>query len=119
MLRAGLALVLALEQGAVAALVAPLLRASSAVMSRTTLSPSTRSIGGAHQRMMDAAAVGIALGQDQAVAGDAVDGADMLAVAADDFHMLADLAEQLALAPAVCSRQLVKSSSKRDRFSRA
>src|SRR3954464_12683546 len=47
--------------------------------------------------MMDAAAVRIAFGEDQAVAGGAVDGADVLAVRAEHFHMLADLAEQAAL----------------------
>ena len=47
--------------------------------------------------MMRAAAVRVGLGQDDAVAGDLVDGADMLLVVADDFHMLADLAEQAAL----------------------
>ena len=46
--------------------------------------------------MMHAAASG-SLGQDDAVAGDPVDRADMLVVAADDFHMLADLAEHPAL----------------------
>ena len=47
--------------------------------------------------MVDSAAFRVRLGQDDAVAGGPVDGADMLVVAADDFHMLADLAEQAAL----------------------
>src|SRR4029077_20557751 len=47
--------------------------------------------------MMDPAAFGVGLGQDDAVAGDLVDGADMFVVAADNFHMFADGAEQAAL----------------------
>ena len=96
--RAHLALVLALEQGAAAAFVAPALAApASAEQSRITRSPSTLVDVRAAQRMVDAAAFGVGLGQDEAVAGRAVDGADMLVVAADHFHMLADLAEQAAL----------------------
>ena len=70
---------------------------SSAEQSRITRSPSTRSISEQLSEWCDAAAVGVGLGQDDAVAGDLVDRADMLVVVADDFHMLADLAEQAAL----------------------
>ena len=72
-------------------------RALSAEQSRITRSPSTRSMSRAADRMVDAAAFRIRLGQDDPVAGDLVDRADMLVVVADDFHMLADLAEQAAL----------------------
>ena len=44
------------------------------------------------------AVLAVALGQDDAVAADAVDRADMLLVGSDHGHMLADVAEQLALA---------------------
>src|SRR4249919_1837303 len=47
---------------------------------------------------MVAAVVAVGLGEDDPVATDMVDGADMLLVRSDDSHMLANLAEQLALA---------------------
>src|SRR6185503_2676434 len=47
--------------------------------------------------MMRSAAFRIRLGQDDPVPGDLVDGADMLAVASDHGHMLADLTEKPAL----------------------
>ena len=47
---------------------------------------------------MMAAVFAVVLGQDDAVAADMVDLADLLLVGADHGHMLADLAEQLALA---------------------
>ena len=47
--------------------------------------------------MVRPAAVGVRLGEDDAVAGGLVDLADMTIVVTDDFHMLADLAEQAAL----------------------
>src|SRR5438105_13956243 len=51
--------------------------------------------------MMGATAFRIGFGENDPVAGDTVDSADMLVVVADDFHMLADLTEQapLLLAP--------------------
>src|SRR4029453_3881811 len=96
--RACFALVLALEQGALAALVAPALL--GLLGGHVEDDPVTLDLldRRAHQGMMRAAALGIALGQDQPVAGGGVDRADMLAVAADDFHMLADLAQHLTLA---------------------
>src|SRR3546814_18029072 len=47
--------------------------------------------------MMDAARLLVVLGQDDAVAAQLVDRADMFAVAADDFHMLAHLLARLTL----------------------
>ena len=47
---------------------------------------------------MVAAVIAVTLGEDDPVAADMVDGADMLLVRSDDSHMLADLAEQLAFA---------------------
>ena len=47
--------------------------------------------------MVPAARVLIVLGQDDAVAADLVDGADMRAVRTDHFHMLGDAAHMLAL----------------------
>src|SRR4051812_26596449 len=53
--------------------------------------------------MVDAAAVGVGPGEDDAVARGAVDGTDMLVVVADDFHMLANSAEHPALLAAACA----------------
>src|SRR4051812_42928853 len=47
--------------------------------------------------MVNATAFRVRLGEDDPIPGDAVDRADVLVIAADDFHMLADLAEQAAL----------------------
>src|SRR4030095_14276417 len=89
--------VLALEQGPLAALVAPALLGllgGQVEEHLVVLNPIDRR---AHQRVMRAAAFRIALGEDEPVACGAVDGADMLAVAADDLHMLADVAQHLPL----------------------
>ena len=45
--------------------------------------------------------VGVILGQQDTVAAHLVDGADMLAVGADDIGMFLDLVEQIALRLAV------------------
>ena len=50
------------------------------------------------ERMMHAPAFGVRLGEDDAVASDLVDGADMFVVATDHFHVLTDMAKQAALA---------------------
>src|SRR5690348_5414579 len=47
--------------------------------------------------MMNAAAVRVRLGQDDPVAGDLVDGSDMLVVASDHLHVLMHLAQHAAL----------------------
>ena len=47
---------------------------------------------------MVVAVFAVALGKNDPVAADMVDGADMLLVRPNDRHMFADLAEQLALA---------------------
>src|SRR5579884_2717125 len=47
--------------------------------------------------MMHSTAFRIGLGEDDPVAGDLVDGPDMFVVVADNFHVLADLAEHPAL----------------------
>src|SRR5688572_30648446 len=96
-MRPGLAAVLALEQSPVAAFIAPcLLRLLGVAVEEYALilDPVDHRAG---HRMMGAAGVLVRLGQDDAIAGDPVHRADMLLVAADDFHMLADLAEHLAL----------------------
>src|SRR5574338_738374 len=94
---AHLALALALEQRTAAAFVAPaLLRLLGRAIEHHLVALDAVDIGAA-QRMMNAAALRVRLGEDQPVAGGAVDGPDMLAVVADHFHMLADLAEDAAL----------------------
>src|SRR5947208_14729183 len=95
--RAHLALILALEQRAFAALVAPAVPCLlSPEVEHHAVAFHSVDIRAA-QRMVDAAALRIRLGQNDPVAGDAIDGTDMLIVAADDFHLLADLVEQSAL----------------------
>ena len=95
--RSHLALVLALEECAAAALVAP---AIAGLIGRAiedhpiALDPVDVR---AAQRVVDTAAFRIRLGQDDAIACNLVDGPDMLVVIADHFHMLADLAEQAPL----------------------
>src|SRR4051794_37780303 len=83
--RADFALVLALEQSAVAALVAPTLARllGRAVKDHPVVFDAVDV--GAAQGVVRAAAFRVALGQDDPVAGDAVDGADMLVIIADDF----------------------------------
>src|SRR5438067_2335337 len=95
--RAHLALVLALEQRAAAAFVAP------AIVGLIGRAVEDHAIAldavdvRAAQRMMASAAFRIGPGEDQAVARDLVDGSDMAVVIADDLHMLAHLAEHAAL----------------------
>src|SRR5437868_2519708 len=95
--RAHFPLIVALEQGAAAILVAP---AIAGLACRTVeddaIALDAVDIGAA-QRVVDTAALRIGPGEDDAVAGDLVDRADMLVVVADYIHMLADLAEQAAL----------------------
>src|SRR5688500_5640483 len=95
---AGFALVLALEQRPLAALVAPAdARLGGVDVEQHPVAVDAVDLGAA-QRVVDAARVRVRLGEDQPVAGHPVDGPDMLAVVADDLHMLADLAEHLAFA---------------------
>src|SRR3954467_8211361 len=47
--------------------------------------------------MMAPAGIRIALGQQDAIAPDLVDGADMVAVRSDHFHMLGDFGQSVAL----------------------
>src|SRR5262249_43283063 len=93
---AHVALVLAFEQGAAAAFVAPALaRLVGRAIEHDPLAVDAIDVVAA-ERMVRAAAVGVGLGEDDPITGDAVDGADMLLVVTDHFHMLADLAEQAA-----------------------
>src|SRR5919112_1558091 len=95
--RAHLALVVTLEQRAAAAFVPP---ACARLIGRAVEDHAVAFDAvdvGAAQRVMCAAALRVGLGQDNPVARDLVDGADMLVVISDDFHMFADLAEQAPL----------------------
>src|SRR5687767_2335984 len=97
-MRTRFALVLALEQRALAALVAPAdARLGGVDIEQHAIAVDPIDLGAA-QRVVDAAGVRVRLGENQPVAGHAVDRSDMLSVVPDDFHMLADLAEHLALA---------------------
>src|SRR5690348_4690350 len=88
--------ILALEQRAAALLVAPTVRGFLGRLVHghfvvDIFDPVTR------DGMMGASCRIIILGEDDAVAADLVYGADLLAVRADDIHMLGDPAERLPL----------------------
>src|SRR5215217_7173002 len=92
--RAHLALVVALEQGAAAVFITPAVaRLVGRAVEDHPIALDAVDVGAA-ERVMRAAAFRVGLGEDDAVAADLVDGADMLVVVADDFHMFADAAEQ-------------------------
>ena len=95
--RAHFALVLALEQGAAAALVAPALRACSAEQSRITRSPSTRSMSEQLSEWCTPPLSGSDLVRMMRSPATLSTVPTCCVVAADDFHMLADLAEHAAL----------------------
>src|SRR5262249_61540195 len=91
--RAHLALVVPFEQGAVAALVAPpALRLAGRTIEDHAVALDAVDIRAA-QRVVDAAALRVGLGQYDPVASGLVDRSNMIAVFPDDFHMLADLAQ--------------------------
>src|SRR3954462_13405047 len=95
--RAHLARILALEQSPVAAFVAPaLLGLFGRATEEHAIAFDAVDVGTA-ERMVRPAAFRVRLGQDDPVTGCLVDRADMLFVASDDFHMLADLPEKAAL----------------------